>query len=171
MKSEVQGCRTVNPKLIQSQDVLLQVGEHGHCEAVLEESCDVLQGENHLLVHLDGDLEGHRVDDSQEGWLDVLVGPQVVVSQVSCLQHSLVKAFSLHSELQNREESLFAELRVDALLVNVLQIVDGVVLKVGLLRRAHHSLLHEHMLDVCLQLVLAILLNGLVHVEVAACFA
>lgn len=119
--------RHVDAEVVQAEDVALQVEEHLFAEPALKECLDVVDGEDHLLVQFNRNLECHGVDDPHEGWLTGLIESQIVVRKVHSLQHSLVHTLGLDGELEDGEDCLLAQLVRDAITKVLLQIVDWVV--------------------------------------------
>lgn len=113
MQQEIERGARIHSEFADLENVALKLLEHWQCVPIFEQGYQVLQRQDHLLVQLDGDLETDRVDDFEEGWLDVGVAPEVSISDVEGLEDSLVEAVCLDGELDHRQTSLLPHLLID----------------------------------------------------------
>ena len=132
---------------------------------MLEKLLYILDSQNLLLIHFDGDLKRHSINQSDECGLAARVEAQVVVRQVHGLQHCLVLAASLNCELQNRKNAFLAEFHCNFASIVFCEVVHRVVLQIHTPSRPFASLFGQHVVDAVDKLVLAELLNSLRNAE------
>lgn len=128
VKQEVQWGSNVYAELVHHQDMALELGKHLYRKFIFEKRCDVLKGQHHLLVQLDADFKRYRTNDAHECWLHNCILAQVRVRQMHGLKNGLVEAVCLNSKLQNNQDRLLPGLWRNPSVVEVCEIVSGVVL-------------------------------------------